>query len=144
MTLATLELNDQNVIEATPSEPTAPTDYEALYRSQQAENESLKAVLAAARLNGASNPGSKLDDRKPAITAERFKRMVDPVTFLKMPRNEKLAGIGVDPASVSDDRLKALFGRGADGREINELSKVNPYRLRLLREAAEILNIYAA
>jgi hypothetical protein len=137
MPTATIELNDQNQLKAT-------VDYRELYEAQQAEIESLNAVITAARLNGASTPASKVDDRRPAVTAERFKRMIDPVTFLRMSRNEKLAGIGVDPASVSDERLKTLFGRGTDGREAQELAKVNPYRHRLLREAADILNLYAA
>lgn len=129
-------------IDTTP-EPAQPTDFETLYKAQQVEIDDLKAVISAARLNGTGS-ASKLDDRKPSVTAERFKRMVDPVAFLRMTRNEKLAGIGVDPASVSDERLKALFGRGNNGREASELHKLNPYRYKILREAAEILNLYAA
>jgi hypothetical protein len=122
-----------------------PSDYKVLYESLQAEVDSLKSVISSARLNGVATSQQPADkDKKIAVTADRFRRMVDPVAFLKLTRDEKLTGIGVDPASVTDDRLKALFGRGNSGREAGELFKSSPYRYRQLKEAAEILNLYAA
>jgi hypothetical protein len=58
-----------------------------------------------------------------------------------MTRAEKLAGIGVDP-STSDDLLRRIFGRGADGAVGNDLMKSSPARYRLLKEASLILDIY--
>jgi hypothetical protein len=119
----------------------ASEDYKALYEQQKAQTESLQAVIDATRIGKTSSlPSDK--GTKPSMTAERFKRMVDPVEFIRMTRDNKLRGIGVDPASVTDEALRALFGKGADGKLSCDLFKSNSTRYYLLKQAALVLNIY--
>jgi len=117
-----------------------PSDWENLYSQQKLENERLQAVITATRSARAAAPQSV----KPAMTAERLRASVGDLALLKMSRDEKLQSLGVDPASVTDDGLHKLFGRGNDGKAAAELSKVNPGRYGLLREAAVLLGRYAA
>ncbi|HMH13270.1 MAG TPA: hypothetical protein VK578_09195 [Edaphobacter sp.] len=117
-------------------------DWQALYLEQKEQTDLLQNVITAARIGQSSNPANK--DAKPAITAERFKRMVDPVEFLRMTRDNKLRGLGIDPASITDETLRQLFGRGNDGKLAGDLSKSNLGRYYLLKEAALVLNIYGA
>jgi hypothetical protein len=124
--------------------PTAPpTDFEAISNELRAENERLKSVLAAAKISSTPTAANQ-KSAKPVLTAERFKALVGPVAVLQMTRQEKLSGLGLDPSSVSDDYLKQVFGRGADGAFGQELIRTSPQRYYLLREAAIILGIYCA
>jgi hypothetical protein len=119
-----------------------PTDYQLLYEESRAENERLGKVLQAARLGNTPSASHPQQDAKPAVTAERFKALVGPVQFLKMTRFEKLVGLGLDPATVDDEYLRKVFGRGADGKYGQELFKTNRLRYRELKNAADILDIY--
>lgn len=114
-------------------------DYEALYNEKTAEVERLQTVLTAGRL-AANRPDNR--SSKPQITAERVKALVGNAGLLKMSRAEKLASIGVDPNSVTDELLRRIFGRGADGAVGQDLMKSDPARYGLLKQAAIILNIY--
>ncbi len=123
-----------------PEVQAVPSDYEALYKAQRDENERLQAVITATRSSVTPAPQSA----KAPVSAERLRSTLGPLTLLRMSRAEKLQSIGVDPASVTDDGLHKLFGRGNDGKAAAELSKVNPGRYALLREAADLLRLYAA
>jgi hypothetical protein len=117
-------------------------DYKALHIEAQAEVERLNAIISAGRFTPQTN--HPLKDAKPSVTSARLKAMVGPVKFLQMTRSEKLVGLGLNPAEVDDEFLKRCFGRGNDGKAAQELYKSNPFRYRQLREAADILSIYAA
>jgi hypothetical protein len=118
-------------------------DYEALYAESRAENERLKAVLDAARLSAGGGAPAR-PSAKAAVSADRVRALLGPVGFLNTTRDEKLKALGVDPASVTDDGLKKLFGRGADFQAAQDLQRSNPGRHATLRECAKILNLYAA
>lgn len=118
-------------------------DFEQLYTEQRAENDRLKAVMVAARIEGkpVHAPGA---DRKPAVTAEHIKRSLGPLAMHNLTRDQKLQSLGVDPAAVSDSALKKLFGKGNDGVAAKDLHLSNPLQYRTLREASLILNLYGA
>jgi hypothetical protein len=78
------------------------------------------------------------------VPASRVKALLGPLALLKMTRDEKLQSLGVDPASVTDDGLKKIFGRGNDGKMGGDLQKTSPARYAQLREAALLLNVYGA
>ena len=120
-------------------------DYEALYQDQRAENERLKAILDAARLSsaGRGSPAAR-PSTKATVSSDRVRALLGPVGFLNTSRDEKLKALGVDPASITDDGLKKLFGRGADFQAAQDLQRSNPGRHATLRECAKILNLYAA
>ena len=120
-------------------------DYENLYREQRAENERLKAILDAARLSSASSgaPAAR-PNAKAAVSADRVRTLLGPVGFLNSTRSEKLMALGVDPASVTDDGLRKLFGRGADFQAAQDLQRSNPERYAVLKQCALILNLYSA
>jgi hypothetical protein len=118
---------------------TGSMDYEALYLAQKEQNEALQGVLLATRSQAVTaNPLNT----KPSVTSDRV-RAIHGDGFHKLSRAQKLQSLGVDPVSISDDGLKALFGRGNDGKLAQDLAKTNMGRYRLLKECALILNIYA-
>ena len=121
-----------------------PSDYERLYAESREENARLNAVLAAARISTRPSSEHPQKDLKPAITAARFKASISPVDFLKLSRDQKLLGIGLDPAGVDDGYVRRVFGRGADSALGVELMKTSPLRYRQLKEAAEVLGLYGA
>jgi hypothetical protein len=117
------------------------SEYEALYGEVQAENERLKAVIAASRIAPVTE--HPLKDAKPSITAERVKALVGQHGVNKMTRSEKLASLQIDPTSVDDTLLRKCFGRGNDGSAALELHKTSPLRYRQLKEASLLLGIFA-
>ena len=120
-----------------------PSDFEEMYHQRGEEIARLEAVLSATRRNATpiAHPQATL---KPGITAERFKAMTGKVEFLNLTRDQKLAGMGLDPKAISDSQLRQTFGKGADAALGADLMKVSPLRYRQLKEAALVLNIYGA
>jgi hypothetical protein len=127
-------------------EPVAPAvpeavDYSLMYSEMREENTRLKAIMTAARIEGkpVHAPGA---DRKPAVSAEHVRRSLGPLAMHNMTRNQKLEALGLNPEAVSDGALKKLFGRGNDGVAAKDLHNADPLRLKQLREAALLLNVY--
>ena len=138
MTASTVELNDQNVLEA--SEVT--TDYKALYETQASELEALKNLVAATRVTQQS-AGTPDKDRKPAVSADRARALVGEFEWSRMTESQRISSLGVDPATVDRGLLHRAFGRGADSKLANDMyKKTSPYRYRVLREVAVVLNIF--
>ena len=117
------------------------TDWEDLYNHQKAETARLHTIIDAARVAPSAFPVHRV---QAAITAERVKATVSPTAFLKMTRDDKVRSLGLDPASITDDGLRKVFGRGADNSVKVELMKVSPKRYAELKQASLILNIFAA
>ena len=122
--------------------PESQIDWQQMYEQQRKETEKLRTILTAAKVGTATS--ASLQGNKPEITAAHLKASLNPVQFLNLSRDEKLRALKIDPTTVSDDDLHRIFGRGANGAIGADLMKVNPGRYRLLREAAQILNIYGA
>jgi hypothetical protein len=118
------------------------TDHELIAADLRAENDRLKASLAAVRLGTTPSDGS--NNGKPLISAARFRAEVGLSSLRGMPVNQKLEGIGLDPATVSVDHLERLFCLGNDGVAAAELMRASPKRYRQLREAADLLGIYGS
>ena len=118
-----------------------PSDFQALYAEVQAENERLKAVITASRIAPVVDNPQK--DLKPAISAARVKALVGQSGINRMTRAEKVSALGLSPSEVSDDLLRACFGRGNDGNAASELYKTSPLRYRQLKEASLLLGIYS-
>jgi hypothetical protein len=128
-----------------PTEPVAGpivTDYELIAADLRAENTRLKASLAAVRLG--STPSGGRNSGQPTITAARFRAEIGLNNLRGMPRDEKLRGLGLDPAIVNNDYLEQIFCIGNDGTAAAELMRANPLRYRQLKEAANLLGIYGS
>jgi hypothetical protein len=128
-----------------PAEPVIPvveTDHELIAADLRAENTRLKASLAAVRLS--TTPADGSNSGQPTITAARFRAEVGLNNLRGMPRDEKLRGLGLAPASVDNDHLERLFCRNNDGVAAAELMRASPKRYRELKEAANILGIFGA
>jgi hypothetical protein len=117
-------------------------EHEIIAADLRAENTRLKASLAAVRLGTTPSDGS--NNGKPLISAARFRAEVGLSSLRGMPRDQKLQGLGLDPATVSDDHMERLFCLGNDGVAAAELMKASPKRYRQLREAADLLGIFGA
>ena len=117
-----------------------PSDFQALHTEAQAEIERLKAVIAAGRIAPVSEHPQA--NAKPAVTAQRLTAMLGTHGVNRLTRAEKIQALGLDPNGVSDDLLRACWGRGNDGAALSELHKTSPLRARQLREAAILLNIF--
>lgn len=117
------------------------TDWEDLYNNQKAETARLSTIIDAARVAPSAAPAQRV---QPAITADRVKATVSPTAFLKMTREDKIRSLGVDPASITDDGLRKVFGRGCDNSLKVELMNVSPRRYAELKQVSLILNIFAA
>jgi hypothetical protein len=117
-------------------------DFEALYRAEKLEKESLQNLQAATRSQSTTAHPSL--NTRPSMTADRVRAINGLGTVHQMSRAQKLQALGVDPSTISDDGLRALFGRKQDGKLAQDLFKTNPGRYRLLKECADILNLYAA
>ncbi len=124
-----------------PEAQPAPSDYEALYKEQKADNERLQAVITA---NRNSKPNLAPQSVKAAVLADRVKAQLGPVGFLKATRDEKLMVLGVDPKSITDDGLQKIFGKRNDPSLGKDLMRSSPARYAQLRQAALLLNLYAA
>jgi hypothetical protein len=126
--------------------PVAPvvteTDHELIASDLRAENTRLKASLAAVRLG--TTPSGSSNNGKPLISAARFRAEVGLSSLRGMPVDQKLQGLGLDPATVSIDHLERLFCLGNDGVAAAELMRASPKRYRQLREAADLLGIYGS
>lgn len=120
----------------------APGDYENLYHQQREENERLKTLIASSRLSPVAPHAEK--DAEVPVTAARARALLGPVQLLNMSREDKIRSLSVDPATVDDNVLRELFGRGSDGKALAELQRKSPYRVKVLRECALLLNIYGA
>ncbi len=140
MTASTVELNDQNVLEAT--EVTS-SDYKLLYEQQQAELESLKNLVAATRITQQS-AGTPDKDRKPVVSADRARALVGELAWSRMTDAQRIASLGIDPGTLDHGLLRRAFGRGGDSRLAQDLYKTSPFKYRTFKEAAIALNIYAA
>jgi hypothetical protein len=128
-----------------PAEPvSAPvvTDHELIAADLRAENKRLKASLAAVRLGNVPSDGR--NNGKPAVTAQRFIAEVGINNLRSLSADEKIRGLGQDPASVSLDHVERLFCLGNDGTAAAELMRVSPKKYRELREVAHLLGIYGA
>jgi hypothetical protein len=117
------------------------SDHEAIAADLRAENTRLKASLAAVRTG---TTGSDTSGGKPTITAARFRAEVGLNNLRGMPREDKLRGLGLDPASVDDNHLERLFCIGNDGTAVAELMRASPRRYKELKEAANLLGIYGS
>jgi hypothetical protein len=121
-------------------EAQTPSDFESLYTQQKEENARLQAILTAGRV---SKP-TALQSAKATVLAEQVKAQLGPVTFYKLNRDEKLQAVGVDPKSITNEGLLKIFGRGSDGSVGRDLNNSSPQRYAQLRQAALILNLFAA
>jgi hypothetical protein len=119
-----------------------PSDYEKLYEEQRVETERLQGLLAISRIGNAQT--NHKPSVKPVVTAERARAVLGPVGFLNTGRDDRLRAVQVDPASITDEGLRKLFGRGADFKAAQDLQRSNPGRYAALREGAKILNLYCA
>jgi len=117
-----------------------PSDFESLYAEQKEENARLQAVITAGRISKPAAPQSA----KATVLAAQVKAQLGPVTFYKMTRDEKLQAVGVDPKSITNEGLSKIFGRGSDASVGRDLSNSSPQRYAQLRQAALILNLFAA
>ena len=97
--------------DSTATTPEPQINWQQMYEQQKKETETLQTILTAAKV-GTAAPAS-LQGNKPEVTATHLKASLNPVVFLNMSRNEKLQALKIDPATVSDDQLRRIFGRGA-------------------------------
>jgi hypothetical protein len=125
-----------------PNSPNPAQDWQRLADERQAEIDRLKAVIAAGRLAPQAPHPNK--DARPGVTAEQLRAQVGPIAWHKMTEQEKIAGLGLNPAEIDRDFLKKCFGRGNDCRTASELHKSDPLRYRRLREVAIAIGAYAA
>jgi len=114
-------------------------DYALINAELRAEVDRLRATVAS--VTRAPQPLSHSEAR-PAISADKFERTVGRVAILNMSRDQKVAGLGHDPASIKDSYVRSLFGKGNSGVEAADLMRANPKRYRELKEVALLLNIY--
>jgi hypothetical protein len=124
-----------------PAEPVTAvvTDHELIAADLRAENTRLKASLAAVRFGATP---SDTNSGQPTITAARFTAEVGLNNLRGMQKDEKLRGLGLDPASVSIDHLERLFCIGNGGVAAAELNRTSQRRYKELKEAAKILGIF--
>jgi hypothetical protein len=99
--------------------------YERMYDQSRAEIVRLQALLEATR---AARSPSRNQSVKPIILAEQFKAQAGAAAFLQMTRDEKLRGIGADPATTSDAGILKVFGRGCDPQVGQDLMRSSPQR----------------
>ena len=118
------------------------SDHEAIAADLRAENDRLKASLAAVRFG--TTPSDGRNNGKPAVTAQRFIAEVGINNLRSLSADEKIRGLGQDPASVSLDHVERLFCLGNDGTAAAELMRVSPKKYRELREVAHLLGIFGA
>ena len=119
-----------------------PVNFEEMYNSQRDENDRLKQVLTAARLD--PNYVDAPSHTKPALSAEQIRAQLGPLRLLNMTEVEKLASVGINDPSVNRGMLLSIFGIGADSRIGSDLMKSNRARYRTLKEAAILIGAYAA
>jgi hypothetical protein len=117
------------------------SDYQRLYEESKAENERLKVVMTAARINGTPSTAAGAANRHRGA-ANRVRAVVGDAGFHQMSRAERLTAVGCDP-TISDEFLKKVYGRGNNGAIGRDLHRTDPEKYALLREASLILNIFA-
>jgi hypothetical protein len=59
-----------------------------------------------------------------------------------MTHPQRIAAVGVDPATVDPIQLGKLFGRNSDHKMATDLQRANPRKYAELREVAKILGTY--
>ena len=138
--LATEGILDPEAIAPVPAVSVSESQYKQLYEAQKLETERANALLTAARSTTAVAPQTI----RPAMTADRVKATLGDLAVYKLTRDQKLQSLGIDPASITDQALSQLFGRGNDGKLGADLVKSNPRQYFLLREAAMLLNLYCS
>lgn len=117
-----------------------PSAYEAMYHAERAKADQLREVLAAARINP-DKPAAK-DAGGPVKSADQVRAQLGQVQLLNMTREAKLATLGIVDASVTNQLLRGLFGRGNTGQLAKDLMLVSPTRYALLKQASLLLGIY--
>ena len=71
---------------------------------------------------------------KPSMTADKLRREWGDLKFLhQSTQEERVRGLGVDPAKVDYGLIEEVFETG-DSRTARELMTANPFKYRQLRE----------
>jgi hypothetical protein len=112
-------------------------DYRALFEASEQRAKLAESQLAALRNVNAPSPG------KPMVTkVEQARARVGEVGWFKMSPDQRVAALGVDPASVDKAQLGLLFGKNSDHVSAVAFQRANPKRYAELREVAKVLGTY--
>jgi hypothetical protein len=115
--------------------------YIALYAAERQQRETAENTLQAVRDQGTKSSAPTGD--KPHIVVERAKFRVGAHAWnQKLTSDQKLAAVGIPPASVSVKEAAKVFGRGADQKLGIDLMKSDPQRYRTLKLAAMATGVY--
>jgi hypothetical protein len=136
-----MNTNDNNTPTTEAAHVVTPSDWERLYEESKAENDRLKVVMTAARINGTPSTAAGAANRHKGA-ANRVRAVVGDAQFQQMSRAERLTAVGCDP-TISDEFLRKIYGRGNTGAIGRDLHRTDPEKYALLREASLILNIFA-
>lgn len=113
--------------------------YRKLYEAERAQRKIAEDSLANIRTNAAKHS----DNTRPLVTAEQARRRAGELQWNhKLSVSQKIATLGVEPASVNLEEVQKLFGRGSDLKLALDLHKSDPARYRQLREVAKVAGIY--
>lgn len=138
--------NETHTIPGIEPEKDPAIDWRSLYEDSKTRLEQLENELSAVRTAQAAQHATdtfRQNDRRPAVDAEQVKARAG-ASWHQMSRDGKLSALGIDPTSITDERLRQLFGRGNDGKLSSDLHKSNPFQYRRLKQAALALDIYCA
>lgn len=115
--------------------------YRALYEDERKRRETAENTLQAVRDQGVKSSAPTGD--KPHIVVERAKFRVGAHAWnQKLTSDQKLAAVGIPPASVNLKEAAKVFGRGSDQKLGIDLMKSDPQKYRTLKLAAMAVGSY--
>ena len=112
--------------------------YKAMYEQERKQREIAENTLQSIR----SNHVKASSDTRPVVTAAQARAGTLEWNH-RMTVNQKIAALGVEPASVNLKEV-ARISRGADPKLGSDLHKSDPGRYRTLREVAIVSGVYGA
>jgi hypothetical protein len=115
------------------------TDESSPYRKMYSESAERVRQLEA-QLSATQESRVRNDEHVIVTTADAVQRR-DPLAWHKMTIQQRLASVGVDPATVDKAEVARFFGKDSDHKAASDLHRSNQRRYKLMKESARILGI---
>jgi predicted small metal-binding protein len=101
-----------------------------------------RAEVAEAQVAALRNQHGRPEAHIIVDTVEKVRARVGELGWAKMSKEQRLASIGVAPASVNPAELQSLFGRASDHKKASDLMRADQRKYKILKEAAKVLGIF--
>jgi hypothetical protein len=115
--------------------------FRALYEQERKARELAEGTLQSIR---ASQQGGSKSDARPAISAEAAKARMGLRAWNGLSTPQRIAALGIEPASVDLEAVKRVFGKGASTTLANDLMKSDALKYRQWKEVALASGVYGS